>query len=101
MNQFAASIACRHEGLVLKPCGVPYFAPGSVAGIKLKKDYITGLGDEADFAVVGASYNAQEAKKRPGLHLKFTHFYLGCLLNREAIDNDGVRPIFKIVATMS
>ncbi|KAI5255165.1 DNA ligase/mRNA capping enzyme [Aureobasidium subglaciale] len=101
MNHFAASIACRHEGLVLKPCGVPYFTHDSVAGIKLKKDYITGLGDEADFAVVGASYSAQEAKKRSGLRLKFTHFHLGCLMNRGAIHQDGIKPVFKIVATIA
>ncbi|KAG9891809.1 DNA ligase/mRNA capping enzyme, partial [Aureobasidium melanogenum] len=47
MNHFAASIACRHEGLVLKPCGVPYLTHDSLNGIKLKKDYIAGLGDEA------------------------------------------------------
>ena len=52
VNHFAASIACRHEGLVLKPCGVPYLTHNSLNGIKLKKDYIAGLGDEADFAVV-------------------------------------------------
>ncbi|KAI5204492.1 DNA ligase/mRNA capping enzyme [Aureobasidium subglaciale] len=101
MNQLAASIACRHEGLVLKPCGVPYFTHDSVVGIKLKKDYITGLGDEADFAVVGASYNAQEAKKRSGLRLKFTHFHLGCLLNKGAIHQDGIKPVIKIVATIA
>ncbi|GAB7351104.1 hypothetical protein MBLNU459_g1569t1 [Dothideomycetes sp. NU459] len=70
MHHFAASIAARHEGLILKPCGVPYF-PLSLAAentqcgsnkfIKLKKDYISGLGDEADFAVIGASYDATEA----------------------------------------
>ena len=101
MNHFAASIACRHEGLVLKPCGVSYLSHGSIAGIKLKKDYITGLGDEADFAVVGASYSAQEAKKRSELRLKFTHFHLGCLINKAALHQDGIKPVFKIVATIA
>ena len=101
MNHFAASIACRHEGLVLKPCGVSYLTHGSIAGIKLKKDYIIGLGDEADFAIVGASYSAQEAKKRPELHLKFTHFHLGCLTNKGALHQNGTKPIYKIVATIA
>lgn len=100
MNHFAASIACRHEGLVLKPCGVSYLTHGSIAGIKLKKDYIAGLGDEADFAVVGASYSAQEAKRRPELRLKFTHFHLGCLTNKGALHQDNNKPVFKIVATI-
>ncbi|KAG9679580.1 DNA ligase/mRNA capping enzyme, partial [Aureobasidium melanogenum] len=72
MDHFAASIACRHEGLVLKRCGVPYQTHDSLNGIKLKKDYIAGLGDEADFAVVAASYSSQEAKKQSGLRLKPT-----------------------------
>jgi DNA ligase-4 len=101
MNHFAASIACRHEGLVLKPCGISYLASGSISGIKLKKDYIAGLGDEADFAVVGASYSAQEAAKRPNLRLKFTHFHLGCSVNKSVLHQNGMKPIFKIVATIA
>ena len=101
MNHFAASIACRHEGLVLKRCGVSYVSHDSIAGIKLKKDYITGLGDEADFAVVGASYSAQEAKKRSELRLKFTHFHLGCLIDKAALHQDGIKPVYKIVATIA
>ncbi|KAI4765799.1 DNA ligase/mRNA capping enzyme [Aureobasidium sp. EXF-3400] len=100
MNHFAASIASRHEGLVLKPCGVSYLSPNTVSGIKLKKDYIAGLGDEADFAVVGASYSAQEAKKRSDLRLKFTHFHLGCLMDKGAL-LDGTKPVFRIVATIA
>jgi DNA ligase-4 len=100
MNHFAASIACRHEGLVLKPCGVSYLSHNTVSGIKLKKDYIAGLGDEADFAVVGASYSAQEAKKRSDIRLKFTQFHLGCLMNKGAL-LDGTKPVFRIVATIA
>ncbi|KAH0397139.1 DNA ligase/mRNA capping enzyme, partial [Aureobasidium melanogenum] len=101
MNHFAASIACRHEGLVLKPCGVPYLSHDLLNGIKLKKDYIAGLGDEADFAVVAASYSSQEAKKQSDLHLKYTHFHLGCLLNKGVLHQDGIKPIFRIVATIA
>ncbi|KAG9524549.1 DNA ligase/mRNA capping enzyme, partial [Aureobasidium melanogenum] len=101
MNHFAASIACRHEGLVLKPCGVPYLSHDFLNGIKLKKDYIAGLGDEADFAVVAASYSSQEAKKQSDLHLKYTHFHLGCLLNKGVLHQDGIKPIFRIVATIA
>ncbi|KEQ61255.1 DNA ligase/mRNA capping enzyme, partial [Aureobasidium melanogenum CBS 110374] len=102
MNHFAASIACRHEGLVLKRCGVPYHTHDFfLNGIKLKKDYIAGLGDEADFAVVAASYSSQEAKKQSGLRLKYTHFHLGCLLNKNLLHRDGVKPVFRIVATIA
>jgi DNA ligase-4 len=101
MNHFAASIACRHEGLVLKPCGVSYLSHDTVSGIKLKKDYIAGLGDEGDFAVVGASYSAQEARKRSDLRLKFTHFHLGCLTNNGALHQVGIKPVYRIVATIA
>lgn len=111
MYHFAMSIASRHEGLVLKPCGLPYFSiplsvgDGSVYGsdkvIKLKKDYISGLGDEADFAVIGASYDAREASKRPGLTLHWTHFHLGCLANESEVNRYGVQPRFKVVATIA
>lgn len=47
----------RHgEGLVLKLCSSRYL-PGERAGwFKLKKDYIAGLGDSIDLAIVGAQY---------------------------------------------
>jgi hypothetical protein len=42
---------------VLKGCDDPYFSLNSTkAFIKLKKDYIAGLGDTADFAIVGVHY---------------------------------------------
>ena len=107
MHQFAASNALRHEGLVLKPCGVPYLSASDLPStfcpktIKLKKDYISGLGDEADFAVIGASYNAQEANKRPDLNLAWTRFHLGCLMNESDVERFQAVPLFKIVATIA
>jgi DNA ligase-4 len=106
VNQFAASIAERCEGLILKPCGAPYFDLNSRAHgrgqsfIKLKKDYIAGLGDEAEFAVVGASYNAQQASKCGLTNVQWTDFHLGCLTNKADVLRFDVRPIFKIVRTI-
>lgn len=103
VTQFAASIAERCEGLILKPCDVPYFAFESDSGgrmqtfIKLKKDYIAGLGDEADFAVVGASYNAQQASKCGVPKIHWTAFHLGCLVNRDDVLRFDAKPRFKIV----
>nr|POE72860.1 uba domain-containing protein 7 [Quercus suber] len=106
--QFAASIAQRCEGLVLKPCGVPYVNLGQCVKshldgyIKLKKDYMEGLGDEADFAIVGASYNAQRAVKHSLPGLQWTDFHLGCLLNKNDVQRyETVRPRFMIVDTIS
>ncbi|KAK3050959.1 hypothetical protein LTR09_007708 [Extremus antarcticus] len=105
-NQFAASIAERCEGLIMKPCGLPYFAlEAGVNGrlqtfMKVKKDYIDGLGDEADFAVIGASYNAQQAAKCGFQNMKWTDFHLGCLTNKDDVLRFDARPRFRIVGTI-
>lgn len=106
VQQFAASIAERCEGLVLKPCGTPYFSLDYIPGeykhcfIKLKKDYITGMGDEADLAVVGASHNAQQVLRAGIKDVKWTDFHLACCINKEHVIRFGVRPIMKTVRTI-
>lgn len=112
IKQFAASLAERCEGLLLKPCGAPFFSlmmnsvenrsdHGPLPTIKLKPDYIQNMGDEADFAVVGASYDAQEAQKCGLQKIRWTHFHLGCIMNTEEVNRFGGRPKFKIVWTMA
>lgn len=106
IQQFAASVADRREGLVLKPCDMPYFnldqtATDYINGyIKLKKDYIAGMGDEADFAVVGGSYKGQQALKSGLANLRWTDFHIGCLLNEAEVLRFDARPRFKIVGTI-
>ena len=89
----------RWEGLVLKPSDEAYFnLERSFNGrypsrwIKLKKDCIKGLGDSADFAVLGAGYDVKEAGKHPDLHLSWTHFYIGCLRNKDAVVQSAAKP---------
>lgn len=104
-HQFCAALLDRCEGLILKPNG-PFFPlardeTGSWCRgfIKLKKDYMTDMGgskDQADFAIVAASYDVHEAQKCRQRNLKWTNFYLGCL-----VDDDysyQARPRFRIVA---
>ncbi|KAL4791592.1 hypothetical protein BDV19DRAFT_392940 [Aspergillus venezuelensis] len=102
---FSKAIAERWEGLVLKGCEDPYFPilvnPGaSYEGrwIKLKKDYIPGLGDTVDFAIVGAAYNARDASEL-GLAKKetWTHFFVGCLENKNAILQSNAEPRFRVI----
>ena len=105
MQNFAASNAEKCEGLVLKPCDVPYFSLENpehrvLSYIKLKKDYIQGLGDEADFAVVGASYNAQQAMSSGLARVRYTDFHLGALTNKEEVWRFGRRPIYHFVGTI-
>ncbi|KAL4978899.1 hypothetical protein BDW66DRAFT_164159 [Aspergillus desertorum] len=102
---FSKGIAERWEGFILKGCEDPYFPilvdPGtSCEGrwIKLKKDYIPGLGDTVDLALVGAAYNARDASML-GLAKKerWTHFFVGCLENKEAVLQSNAEPRFCII----
>ncbi|KAF3054184.1 hypothetical protein E8E11_011999 [Didymella keratinophila] len=107
---FARNLALLEEGLVLKPLHAPYFPllygqgsrrPGYF--IKLKKDYLGDMGGErdlGDFAVIGASFDAQLAPKSDLKPLHWTHFHLGCLANKAAVQRTGAKPIYKTVATI-
>ncbi|KAF2125391.1 hypothetical protein P153DRAFT_400214 [Dothidotthia symphoricarpi CBS 119687] len=109
---FAQSLANRQEGLVLKPLHAPYFPLLSEQGhcqagffIKVKKDYLGDMGGErdlGDFAVLGASFDAQVAPKTDIKPLHWTHFHLGCCTNMAEIrQRKDVRPHFKIVTSLS
>ncbi|KXH59207.1 ATP dependent DNA ligase domain-containing protein [Colletotrichum salicis] len=99
---FAESITALEEGLVLKPDD-PYFDFSedhrSFAGcpVKLKKEYIGGFGDVGDFAVVAARYDADKAKCYGIPNLKWTHFYLGCLKNKDDVQRCQAQPEFTVV----
>ena len=107
LQLFAISQYHLYEGLVLKPADSPYFSlqlEGTKGDpnffIKVKKDYMTDMGgdrDFADFAVVGASYDAQQALKSGLKSIHWTNFYLGCLTNKEAL-RFGAKPVFKVVS---
>ena len=105
---FASGITQRLEGFVLKPCDEPYFtmmrqSKDNYAGcwIKLKKDYIQGLGDTADFAVVGAGYDSKAAKTASIKNLSWTHFHIACLENKEDVLRFDAKPLFKVVDAVS
>ncbi|KAF2800418.1 hypothetical protein K505DRAFT_228760 [Melanomma pulvis-pyrius CBS 109.77] len=108
---FAQTLASCKEGLILKPLHAPYFPllselrnsqPGYF--IKLKKDYLNDMGGErdlGDFAIVGASYDAQTAAKVNVKPLHWTHFHLGCLTNKSNVERIGAKPKFKIVGALT
>lgn len=99
---FARTIVGRGEGLVLK-YDEPYILvdeAGSVKSgrcIKLKKEYIGSFGDVGDFAVVGAGFNSVKAKEYSLPQLKWTHFYVGCLNNKEEVKRWKASPEFTVV----
>lgn len=98
-DRFASAIAQGWEGLVLKGCDDPYFSfNGSVRQIKLKKDYIPGLGDSADMAIVGGRRDARDEYELGLGKLSWTSFYLGCLENKHDVCRFDVKPKFRIVA---
>ncbi len=105
---FAHCITHRWEGFILKSCMEPYFTftndyNGDYTGcwIKFKKDYIQGLGDTADFAVIGASYNAREAQKSGVSNLSWTIFHLGCMENKQEVIRTGAKPMFRIIDALN
>lgn len=100
---FASAISKRWEGCVLKASEEPYF-PMYSAGvdkafgrwIKLKKDYIPGLGDTVDVTLIGGFYDAHDAAAS-SCKLRWTHFLVGCLLNKENFELSETVPQFKVV----
>ncbi|KAF8425554.1 hypothetical protein EV426DRAFT_561102 [Tirmania nivea] len=103
-EQFAHGITQRWEGFVLKPCEGPYLdfvGERRSAWIKLKKDYIRGMGDTADFAVVGGGFEAQRGRERAIVGWGFTTFFVGVLRNKEGVVRFGARPTFQVVFHIS
>lgn len=84
--QFAMSdaITRREEGLVLKPSKASY--SGRHGWIKLKKDYIPGLGDALDFCVVGAGFDTARARDmKSSQGQKWNIWHIGCLENKPEV----------------
>jgi DNA ligase 4 len=100
---FAKCISRGWEGFILKGCDDPYFSlAGSPHCIKLKKDYITGLGDIVDLAIIGGRRDVREEQALNIGRLNWTTFYLGCLENREEVHRfAAARPRFRIVGVVS
>ncbi|KAJ9143762.1 DNA ligase 4 [Pleurostoma richardsiae] len=101
-DAFASCITRREEGLVLKPDD-PYFDFSedqrrfSCCPIKLKKEYINKFGDVGDFAVIAARYDATKAKSYQIPNLRWTHFFIACLTNKEEVRRWKERPNFEAV----
>ena len=88
-------------GLVCKGGHSKYIPACDRFWFKLKRDYIEGLGDTGDFAIIGGRYNHRNTFLKistieyPYL---FNEFFVGCQLNR---DNPHGKPNFAIVFTVS
>lgn len=103
---FAKVVIERGEGLVLKP-DEPYIVIGEEGQtttcrcIKLKKEYIGSFGDVGDFALVGAGFHAAKARTYRIANLKWTHFYVACLNNKEEVKRwTDEKPSFTVVCAV-
>lgn len=98
---FARSITLGWEGFVLKGCNDPYFSlHSSPRTIKLKKDYISALGDTADLCIVGGRRDGRLAQQFALDDVSWTTFYLACLENKPEVLRFGGKPRFKIIDTI-
>ncbi|KAH6995458.1 hypothetical protein BKA56DRAFT_650373 [Ilyonectria sp. MPI-CAGE-AT-0026] len=75
--------------------------PSRLRFIKLKKDYIPGLGDTADFAIIGGRRNARDEYKLGIGSLWWTSFYIGCIKNKDDICRFNTKPRFCIINTVN
>ncbi|KIY70275.1 hypothetical protein CYLTODRAFT_371177 [Cylindrobasidium torrendii FP15055 ss-10] len=96
----ARAFARFEEGLVLKVDNGRYNDPRGSPWVKMKKDYIPGLGDTLDVVFLGAGW---QKKRAAGLHVTtdvWTTFYFGVVTNMNEIKKDPtVRPSFEIYFT--
>ena len=98
---FAKSITQGWEGFVLKGHSDPYFSfAGGQRTIKLKKDYITALGDSADLCIIGGRCDPKMADEFNLPEVSWTTFYLASLKNKADVVRFNATPTFKIVDTI-
>lgn len=99
---FASCITQRHEGFVLKSCRDPYFScTSSINGIKLKKDYITKMGDIADVVLVSARLDSKAKRDLGHGELKWNTFYMACLENKHEVVRFDAKPTFRMIGEVS
>ncbi|EXJ93856.1 hypothetical protein A1O1_02249 [Capronia coronata CBS 617.96] len=99
---FVHAINQRWEGLVLKGCKDPYFSWGANSSvIKLKKDYIAGLGDTVDLCIVGGRRDQTVVDELKIGELSWTSFHLACIENKDEVGRFSAKPAFRILDVLS
>ena len=97
----ARSITDGWEGFVLKGSNESYFSlPGAPRTIKLKKGYITALGDSADLCIIGGRRDPRLVDEFNLHNVRWTTFYLACLENKAEVVRFGGKPRFKVTDTI-
>ncbi|KAJ3731805.1 hypothetical protein DFJ43DRAFT_1077544 [Lentinula guzmanii] len=96
---FARRIAAGEEGLVLKAADSEYNELKK-PWVKLKKDYIEGLGDNVDLVLLGAACVPDRALELRVPSTTLTTFYIGAQTNKEeTANNPKALPHFYIYFT--
>ncbi|KAJ3806554.1 hypothetical protein F5876DRAFT_49818, partial [Lentinula aff. lateritia] len=96
---FARRIAIGEEGLVLKAADSEY-NEAKKPWVKLKKDYIEGLGDTVDLVLLGAACVPDRALELRVPPTALTTFYIGAQTNKEeTANNSEALPHFYIYFT--
>ncbi|EFR01275.1 ATP-dependent DNA ligase domain-containing protein [Nannizzia gypsea CBS 118893] len=102
-EEFALVSAQKWEGLVLKGANEPYFRTFSqdtrefsCCWMKFKKESIPGLGDTADFVLLGGRYDSRDAAALGHIKgLSWTSFFIGCL--DDVVGSLSPKPIFRVI----
>ncbi|KAA1122412.1 hypothetical protein PGTUg99_037495 [Puccinia graminis f. sp. tritici] len=100
-KHYAAVIAERHEGLVLKTAESVYNDSRTEhKWLKVKKDFIQGFGDTADYAIIGASWDQNRGRELGVPTSTYVSWYVGLCDNTLDIKRSpGIRPHFQAVFT--
>ena len=83
---------------MLKGRDNPYYLfSGNNKFIKLKKDYIQGLGDTINFAIIGSCRDLIDEQELSIGKLSQISFYIRCLENKNQVYRFNVKLIFYII----
>lgn len=91
---FEECVKERKEGLLIKHISSAYVPNSRKHWLKLKKDYIEGFGDTAEFLVIGASYGKEH-------RTLLSELVVGCLMNKREVMEEDVKPFIQIVLSVS
>ena len=95
---FTRVVTQRWEGFILKCYDSPYFSLSNQRPfIKLKKDYIPGLGDTADFVIIGGRRDATDENELGLGKLWWTSFYIACVENKDKVGRFDAKPRFRTI----
>ncbi|KAF7430590.1 hypothetical protein PC9H_006298 [Pleurotus ostreatus] len=98
---FADAISNHEEGLVLKASNSRY-NDTLLPWVKVKRDYIPGLGDCLDMVILGADWEKDRGRGLYAPTGTLTTFYVGILENSFEIESSpGTKPAFHIYYTSS